>query len=214
MIVEICGLPGIGKSTVTKPFIDSKNIYGLRDCLGKRFYNNKKRDIIKFLYPKHLPKDYNEIISFLNNYPQCDEKFKDRLLFLYEALKRNDNSDKFFLLEEGAVQHITSLPHDMDISHDNTAEPVIDKLLAKEDAIIYFEAPIDMVYERIQKRNRSGDRFLDSNTDSAYKLLEIKKKNIESCLSKYTGRIYRLDMTSSANQCSDELAKIIKLING
>ena len=153
MIIEMCGLPASGKSyLINKCKFDPKQ-FGDRK---KLFRMVRYRSQILKIVPDGLPlkEDYNKLRTFYKEYPASSKVFRQKLLRLNYAI--NCCSSNNFILDEGPIQYITSIPFDKKIIENQMLRDSIAILCKDEPLLFYCKCPVRLSMERLRGRNMKG----------------------------------------------------------
>ena len=216
-IIEFCGLPGCGKTTICERLIENfkvcssnTNVYCRKDV-----YFFKRRIWDSYLISRCTPmffKFYKILNNFIKEYRKGNKRYIDRIYRLYVKLYKISihYSDSIVILDEGIVQHITSLAHQQKIVNSVSFVRLVDFLFSNFE-ITVINCCIDMneTIRRIKKRNNENDRFNLSDVDEIKKILNIKNNNINIILEQFHGIRYDLDMNCSVEEIYNELLKLL-----
>jgi broad-specificity NMP kinase len=200
MIIEVSGIPGVGKSSVIEKLIEeneSSNVifdvkeYILKNCfftfknvffydliLFLSFFLLKWKDVIVIYYSCiFIIKDDN---SIFNKFNILRNIIKKMIIHRYAISK-----DKIFFIDEG----ITHILFNLFVGNTKKySEDVIISFLLRlpsPDKILIIDAPDDIIKKRIKDRGESGhnridftkvDRF-ENFMNQSRKVIEIIKEN-------------------------------------
>ena len=196
-IIEFCGNPGAGKSTLVTALTKEmrrrgiKNICyipgtkaGLDYCLlaSKLIYKYyeycfSKKSCFKFPY-----KEYNDSIS---NYLDVDSARWAVLCLIFFIEQLTDKNIEYLLVDEGFIQRTTSFVYDRNLNKEE-----LDFFTSFFDSCVYDKYDIQIAYcsinqeqnvERIQKREKPCLYKLDDE-DEMRKKLYIRESNIKSLI--------------------------------
>lgn len=189
-LVEFCGLPGTGKSTLCKTVE--------RDLAGKGAkvknlqliplgYAWKERQINKV--EMFFDRDCRRIASlFRKSFPDKEDgrywilRIRQNILIAKKARKSGLEVATF---DEGCIQFVTSVFHGVEMKEKELgfAKEVFRIAYGGYDTIV-FNCALEMGenVRRIRNRNRAGDRFLADTDEEIERRLVIKRKNIENCV--------------------------------
>lgn len=222
-IIEFCGTPGCGKSTLCDMLEER-----LRSE-GKKVINLQKREkcdtpykklkkIFRILcykaYPKNveLKKSLYDLANKQND-KKTSKKWADRILeanwLIHQAEKQRVD---FALFDEGPIQFLTALLGD-GIEADNRVLKSINSCLYQNDVQIYYgRIALAENISRLRNRKRHGDRFAEGTTEEIGEKLRKKKISIEQVLSALEMQYSVLDMEQS-NAAFEALVPDIERIN-
>lgn len=192
-IIELVGLPGVGKTTISKKlslYLENMGytVYNREDILYPNLINNIHYRFICLLLK---PKVYMMIIKALKIYKLYGKGsnrflYFEKFLYLYERIrwfvysKAETNDKTILILDEGIIQYLSSIPHDSSIaSHANEYRISEVKDIYKKTLIVNCFQDFDTVIERILNRGKYNDRFYLSNRDKMRHLLKIKSTNLD-----------------------------------
>lgn len=215
-IIEFCGLPGCGKSTlcdqIEKILSDSNCIV---NNLQKPLHVDKPNIIRKTL--KML--DYLRYLCFMGNRDlkkklfhvktvdngQRYKKWAFRLLEsnyrIYDAKRKGI---EYGLFDEGCIQFLTSLYGNMCVE-DDVVRSLYDSIYGGNETIIFYckvDSYINL--ERLKKRNRNNDRFLTDSDKETLERLEQKKLSIKRAIEAFNLTVIEIDtknIESAVNEC-------------
>ena len=189
IIVEFCGTPGCGKSTLcamlkrellTRGYSveNLQEVYEPRTFQGKieRRINKLKYQYAFFNYKRR------KMLSYMASKDDASGYWRQRILeAAYRIRQAEKKGIQIGLFDEGIIQFITSMYHEREF--DNK----VDKLIEDIDKNIYGDRVIlvncildmDENYRRLKTRGRAGDRFLVGNDIDNKEALKAKKKKID-----------------------------------
>ena len=143
LIIEFVGLPGCGKSTTVESLVSfwGKENVIVRPDITKRMYQIFGYSIFGFpifiipalIYYFFNPKYWKIkkcIYKFMVQYPVKQERLMVTLflIYFYENLQKKLNNGKIIILDEGLIQFISSIPHDLLVDNNNQLTDLLDKL--------------------------------------------------------------------------------------
>ena len=184
MIIELCGLPGSGKTTIVESMKLNTHLADRNEFLSQntiRFRILKKLVYFSF-FRLPLLNDITLIKEYLQTYPPCEKKYVCRLLDMYVAYQ-SAKKNVIYVLDEGAIQYITSICYNSQmVSNDDLAKIV--KLFYKRNKsyVSFVEVEIQDSIKRIKKRNFPYDRYNLDSDEKMRILLEQKAQNIQTVL--------------------------------
>ena len=208
-IIEFVGLPGCGKSTLARELISTLSkenvIMTYHDFFSKKklFILSNRTIFTPFIFIYYLFRfNYWTVIKsiwqFARQYPINEIRFV-RVIFLirlYENIQKKLKIKCIIILDEGFIQFISSIPHDIVIKENEllqklliTWENIVENTLFV-DCRLSVEEDID----RIRKRNKN-DRFKRIENDKILaKLLQIKEYNLDVLTKKIARKKVTLNM--------------------
>ncbi len=212
LAIEMCGLPGCGKSMLMRRLSQSLTEQGYRVESEQSFHSaNQLKSgihILKLLSLKYPIKLKKRLLWMAFHYNKKAARYAIRILEDLDYIERakKANAD-FMILDEGCIQHLSAMAF---------LEPlIIPEDLARElHALFYTDGvlvlkcvlPMQETTERIVKRNKPGDRYLHEESDKTIAELEIKANNIQAALdSVRPNEIKVVDMRDTA-KTAEELA--------
>lgn len=204
-IVEFCGLPGTGKSTLCKAV--EKNLAGkgakVKNLqlipLGYEWIERQINKVEMF-----FDRDCRWIASlFRKNFSDREDgrywilRIRQNILIAKKARKSGLEVATF---DEGCIQFVTSVFHGVEMKERELefAREVFRIAYGGYDTIVFdCSLEIGENVRRIRNRNRAGDRFLADTDEEIKKRLMIKRNNIEKCVALVNkGNVQGIDMLS------------------
>lgn len=204
-IIEFCGLPGTGKSTLCKSVekgLLGKGIKAKNLQLIPLGYAWKERQINKV--EMFLDRDCRRLASlFRKNFPDNEDgrywilRIRQNILIAKKSRKKGLEVATF---DEGCIQFVTSVFHGNEMTEKELefAKEVFHIAYGDYDTVIFdCSLEIGENVRRIRNRNRVGDRFLADTNEEIERRLIIKRNNLEKCVALLNkGNVKRIDMLS------------------
>lgn len=209
MIVELCGLPGTGKSTLADDISKKIGVKNRTSLLQLDHMLNFKWKVVK-----HSSKDWilteeeKKLYRLSCEYTNHDSLYIYRLLNIYRSIKKHNIKD-VYILEEGPIQYLSSIAYDTNLVETALLNQAVNIMTKHERVVILCECPMDIIVSRIRNRHKKSDRYNFDDTAKMKKLLQLKKENIAFLLKHYNGSVYYLDMTKLV---SDNLNRLIQIL--
>ena len=181
MIVELCGVPGCGKTTVVEELRRKKNISFItrKELLKTQKHTYIDHFLFYFNRTGRSREQLSAILRYARNYDHRTRKYIYKLLEMAEAVEQNEEKD--MILDEGVMQLITSVPFDEGIK-DGTLDEVkgiLTDIILKKYYLVYCDLAPEKASERIVRRGRRDDRYRTAGDDRRVALLKAKKDNLE-----------------------------------
>lgn len=164
--LELFGLPGSGKSTLSK-MIKQKNktIVNMNEkyLYGYRIQRNFKKYFYMFLFNLKYRQESKKVKSVLDNFIFNTKRVKEKMkIYLYSTLfiikdKKEDN----FLLEEGLAQVLWAFCYNSKNGIENIENFVIGLKEYFNKNIQYCDVDIDTIMNRLKCRNNFGGSELE-----------------------------------------------------
>ena len=174
-IVELFGLPGCGKTTLTDFLIDQDQTIGITSYVR-----------LQFLWQQYCSLPYAKKLSslpfvawfycvlFIISVPRIPlKKWRLYRSFFYLSIlysaKRKLRTSEYILVDHGLVQSAQSVIYGHADTLSQRSWTLLLKILRslKVDALVYCKIPIDMSLKRIRMRNRKNDGRLDMIEDDS-----------------------------------------------
>lgn len=213
-IIELCGLPGTGKTTILNETIknfDNKSIIERKSIV--RWVGTPFRQFLYFisiLFRPSMLSFYLALKKIARRYDDYSKKSFFTIIAIYDCAKiiRLLGLKKYIVLEEGVIQNLSSLAHNKNLIIDQNVELILKKMEAICDwRIINCELAFDEVINRLRKRN-NNDRFNNiKDDDKLFSLLQIKKSNIEK-LVKLEKHVVSINLSGSEDIISKIASEI------
>ena len=220
--IELYGLPGAGKTTITAPVIDMlrrdglqvanlKDVY-LRNCKG----NSKVFVLLEMIIRFRRYPIYWRILRYglsISIKKECI-KYLIKLLFLVHQIYESVNSGLYdvILCEEGIVQYITSLCYLEDLPDTKLLSKIIEIINKTINPIaIYCEISEEESLLRITKRSNSISLRFSSKIpiDVLEKAIEKRGRNM-LVVAKYLPTRHTLSMLLNEDVLKRELYDLSK----
>ncbi len=222
VIIEFCGTPGSGKTTICDRIEEELQQQGIRvRNLQKRSfpatYRDKLRVVIdRFRFRNYFPnRRLKKALETLM--PYFDENslihWPNRILeSFYRTKKAEKQGIEVGLFDEGCMQFITSVFHEKEIPDE--IQSVVDSLckeLYRENAV-FFDCHIELTenYKRLEERGKPDDRFLAGSREENLALLKIKRERIDTILGMLKGQTIMRVEGKDTEQAVNEILNIIK----
>ena len=192
---ELYGLPGAGKSTVANILISELRAKGYRVCTWDDVYYRCPNVIFKQSLKREMLFHINEYKLFFwcwKAYKNCknpNRAFYNKLLILTHQLLMVavENNYDIVILEEGAIQYISSLRYLEDFSDDKDYER-ISRYLNKRIIIhpVFCNIDIAESMSRVRNRGYGSKRFTNSvGTENFKQAMFYKEKNLRKISSTF-----------------------------
>lgn len=210
-IVELCGNPGCGKTTISKQLVSE-----LMEKQYKVFdYNDIKPK--KYIYNIKYIRSFKSIraIKKLYKYGKNSD-FKKRLVYSVKCIviinqlaywESIENID-FIVFDEGIIQYLSTLSHEVEI--DDRRLQLVDcvKEIYQNEKyyLVDCRVSLDENIKRIQGRNRIGDRFVSDEFKRQVELLTLKRNNLSTLIQFINPqRLIEIDMQEDVEQLTNDL---------
>lgn len=212
-ITEFAGITGCGKSTLAKRMIskysNEARVYTYTDVVKlaygpyKRYYEKLAR-----LNPSRWSY-YSKLDLFAHEYSNVSETAICVLTCLYDISAHISffNPNALFILEEGFVQTLTSIPHLEEIIIDSALIDLADTIKEKFDlTVINCRCSTETAITRLRNRN-TPDRFNIIKDDAELgAALRIKQQNLDSVIGIFES-VVAIDMERGENEIYEELLR-------
>lgn len=220
VLIEMCGCPGCGKSTLMEEVIKILLQEGKSVLTEKELHKNSK--ISSLLSKCGLLFSLSNVrlkMRLFSYWASCgfglhSFRYVIRVLEVDKYVRSGYNTD-FLFLDEGAIQHLTSVSHEKKvvISKELT-NLVFQRLYCKNAIVLNCTLPFDRNVERLLKRQRKGDRFIKVSDQETIEALKIKKNNIESVLdAMQIETLYQIDTSDLESAVNKVISVLISNSN-
>ena len=188
IIVEFCGLPGAGKTTLCDKVESEcaalgysvKNLHTRKaaDSLAKKV----KKAVLRNKYTNWQGnREFKSLLdSFSSGY--TDDRtaaWIDRLLEM-NYLIHNSNDLDIALFDEGFIQLISSICFDKPVKTNDSLFECVQNIISEFDyVIVNCQIPVKESYDRVIKRNRLNDRYV-GKYDEVTALYTMKDNNVRA----------------------------------
>ena len=221
--IELVGLPGCGKSTLVKSIMETlskdkklvvlnrKSFSSIINFMWKNRWSIPFIALYKLLFSCHL-KLKMSLIRYMSRYEvnSLSVIYAIYIIDIYSFVKKNNHKNIIILLDEGIIQFLSSIAHNIKIENNSDMLGLYSCLrdLIENSVYVRCNIPLDMVVQRIKIRNRN-DRFACSNTLTD--LLKVKQDNINYLVEILTSKscIVEIDMMKSIEYNKETLLKKI-----
>lgn len=205
-IIEFCGTPGCGKSTLCDMLEER-----LRSE-GKKVINLQKREKCNTLYKK-----LKKILRILcyKTYPQNAElkkslyelankqtdnrttkKWVDRILEANWLIQRAEAAGyDFILFDEGCIQFLSSIMQNEFVADTFNNILTLKKVVyGKSTSIFHCSIGLEENIRRLHIRNKIGDRFTEGSYEDQMVRLQKKNESISYILKKLGVHFYQVEL--------------------
>ena len=205
-VIELCGNPGSGKSTIAKKLIEQLKAEGHSVINARMPYNHYQgllrlyiKNKIAFMYRKDkaAKKLYRQLLEFTqNNRAEENDKWAtkfQRLSYVYSWA--HDKCD-YLIADEGPIQYLTSFYYQSLITGipEKVKQEIVSRFYSTEYCILSVSVPIEENVRRIRNRGRANDRYIQGTAEETKRLLETKNGNVQNVISLLgLERIYSID---------------------
>ena len=221
--IELVGLPGCGKSTLVKSMMETlskdekvvvlnrKSFSSIINFMWKNRWSIPFIAVYKLLFSCHL-KLKMSLIRYIYQYDvnSLSIIYAIYIVDIYSFVKKNNYKNMIILLDEGIIQFLSSIAHNIKIENNSDMLGLYSSLrdLTENSVYVRCNIPLDIAVQRIKIRNRN-DRFAYSDTLTG--LLKVKQDNINYLLEICTSKscIVELDMTKSTEYNKETILKKI-----
>lgn len=188
-IIEFCGAPGAGKSTLCLSLEDelAKKGYTVKGLeMPERKYNRIKRGLYKVAFL--LDRDCRRVIFAAHKYLSAASKenkkiWISRMLFAIISAKQAEKAGiEIVTFEEGCTQYVTSIVHGVPMDENALRfARIVQETMYSNRTLMIFNCKLDIEENiaRLKGRGRTGDRFSKGTEEEMRKRLELKIHNID-----------------------------------
>lgn len=222
-IIELIGIPGCGKSTLVKELlkdltttgnivVDRKSISAVIDFMWKHRWSIPIIAICFYIFTGNFRLKH-ALIKYMLAFPKNDFSvmYAMYVYIIYRFVSKNNNAEVVMLLDEGIIQFLSSIAHDIPIEQSSQILQLSKQLKDIIANTIYVQCgiPIEDAVQRIKLRDKR-DRF--SYSSHLKDLLRIKQTNLIFLLNTVVPKfnVMEVDMTKSVLTNKDIVLKKIK----
>lgn len=214
-VIELCGMPGCGKSTAFKTFKKTYPEYAGKFKGQKDLYPKAKWmwAVLKLLCRIRirlglLDEQEKKLTELMRGDGKNVPVYKAKVLALFTRLRHFENTDHCFILDEGLIQHMTSafyLSRAKGVSKLGGNEKIE---MSWEYEGIYFYCDLKEAVKRNRQRGRNN-RYNISDESELEKVLLTKDHNIKELMPLLCDRVSRVDTDLSKEECAGRIREII-----
>ena len=215
-VIELCGMPGCGKSTAFRAFKESypeaaRKFKGQKDLYPK----------VKWMWAVLklwcrvriglglLDATEKKLTELMNGDGKNVPVYKSKVLALYSRLKKYADTDECFILDEGLVQHMTSAFYQRSVKNIELKNAGFKKMdMPWEYEGIYFYCDLKEAVRRNRQRGRNN-RYNISDDSELEKILLTKDRNIKAFMSLLCDDVSEIDTEASKKQCGERMKDIL-----
>lgn len=214
IIIELCGVPGCGKSTLISHY--QQNMIEKR--LLKRedlFHSSKILRNILIRYEILLYKSFRQkqevgvFKALFDVFPDASTHSKVRIEDLYKRIYKLKRQEGVLLLEEGPIQYLSSLSLNDHISIGKEVRDYWSLYNDFEYHVVYCACDNETSIARLQNRNKAAG-YYDAKKDSIDALLNVKRDNIRTIIDALPQKYLELDMKNPVEDNLNLLDNYIK----
>ena len=215
-VIELCGMPGCGKSTAFRAFKESypeaaRKFKGQKDLYPKAKW---MWAVLKLWCRVRiglglLDATEKKLTELMNGDGKNVPVYKSKVLALYLRLKKYADTDECFILDEGLVQHMTSAFYQRSVKNIELKNAGFKKMdMPWEYEGIYFYCDLKEAVRRNRQRGRIN-RYNISDDNELEKILLTKDRNIKAFMSLLCDDVSEIDTGASKKQCGERMKDIL-----
>lgn len=227
MIVEFCGIPGSGKTTISDQVLktinekeNNRTFYPRNVILGKnQFWGKVIHRLDRHFFRCYQFGKRKKIITLAEKIAKeknaKNQKYIYRLIELTEAIHRQQH-EKNMMLDEGIIQYLTSLSYDKELEMNEQMDELIQIVFPQiqDYYIIDCEISLEESINRLNKRNRKQkhDRYNIDDLQLQKKIMSVKQKNIRHLMNHpyvQKKRVLKIDMTENMDQNIEKICTFL-----
>lgn len=222
IIIEFCGTPGCGKTTICDRVEEELLQQGIqvRNLQKRGFpvtYRDKIRERIeRFRFRNYVPnRRLKKALGVLLPYYDKNSliHWPNRILeSFYKAKKAEKAGIEVGVFDEGCMQFITSVFHDKAIPDE--MQSLVDALCKElyQNRALFVGCRIDLKenYERLERRGRPDDRFLAGSREENLALLKTKRDRIDTVLGMLKQQMVIQVEAKDTEQAVREILEVIR----
>lgn len=195
MILEVSGMPGVGKSTVIKKLLSESNIndksivFDIREYILKnkkvifdsilyydfiilsKIYLLKKKDL--FILRKSLPLTIRSENTFLNKINILRNVLKKIIIYRYAI-----NKKQIFIIDESITHILFNLFVGNEKKYDRNKISLFHQILPLPNKILIVDAPDNIIKSRILDRGEDGHRRIDFSNQKRFQNFMSQSRNV------------------------------------
>ncbi len=207
-IIEFAGLPGCGKSTVSRQ---------LEENLRKKGYSVKTRENLmkgveegkKILRNPFLWFSALRLFLYSSKYKSSDKyDYCIRILFMKKQLEKviRSNKKEIIILEEGIIQDLTAIAYKEPARQNQYSIRALKVLkhIRKHSYYVNCSLSVELDIERIKRRGRRDKKYgADKEEAELKELLLIKRENLDFFISESGVKYLNINMEKNVKEIAD-----------
>ena len=220
MVIELCGNPGCGKTTVAnalKQRLEEEG-YSVINVHNRKPLKSLKSRITHYMHAvayrryKKTKSLKRELVNYSKKNP-CD----GARIWINCILENIYSTDKYMkcydivLADEGCIQFLSSMVHKNQLTDDiGSVMSILRRIHYMDTYVFRCSVSKDVNIERLVNRNRKGDRCLSGSRQEIAEQLILKQKNIDKACSYLSGlNVYSVD-TADKDRAVDLIMRYLK----
>lgn len=215
IIVEFNGLPGSGKTTISK-LLKKKLEDSGHSVITQYFRYYWQRYTIPFLIIPYCPKLYKKVRAYSETILPVQKRTHMHsfvyFLRMYNQIKKYSKAD-FALIDQAFIQDSVSLGWLDPMPHSEKYEAIVNELKIRNVEFIRVDCVnnINLSMERIKKRPQIGHFFESINNSQLEEILKIQSNNFDYIRDVFSSVFDNQTIIEIDTQLSPEInAEIIK----
>ena len=222
MVIELCGNPGSGKSTIAKELIKHLASKGFTIMDARKPYDSyhgflrtfiKYRIALLYRIDKEARKVYRMMCRFSSeNSMEQNDKWARRFQRLAYIYSWAQGKTDFLIVDEGPIQYLTSFFYLSEITSipEKLKTDILSRFYDFDQCLLSISVPVEENVIRIMRRGKNNDRFNSDSVEETTRLLALKNRNVQNVI-RILGleHVHTIDNSSDIERAVNEAASAI-----
>lgn len=180
-VIEFCGTPGCGKTTLCKELIKEFKNKGFAAFDYNELKTGKFKAVCHYFFKKGFLGTAFKLF-FYNGFINRDRLVYGIKIAVVNAQIKDWSSEgkcDYLFFDEGILQYITTLSHGKEVSNLEKLPVTLKALYSNADTyVVHCNLDVETNITRLSKRGNEGDRYVIDDKEKQLKALQLKADNI------------------------------------